>query len=118
MVNSLLMYDVLGVPADDERVQLARELIERLLVIKEDEAYCQPCVSPVWDTALACHALLEVGRRGGRGACAAGLDWLAPLQILDVKGDWAVQRPMCVPAAGPSNTPTPIIPMSTTPPSS
>ena len=24
---------------------------------------------------------------------AAGLEWLAPLQILDVKGDWAVQRP-------------------------
>ena len=24
-------------------------------------SYCQPCVSPVWDTALAAHALMEVG---------------------------------------------------------
>ena len=30
------------------------------------EAYCQPCVSPIWDTGLACHALLEAG--GERGA--------------------------------------------------
>ncbi|WP_036294271.1 squalene--hopene cyclase [Methylosinus sp. PW1] len=93
MVNSLLMYEVLGVPADDERIRLAREAIERLLVVKEDEAYCQPCVSPVWDTALACHTLLEVGGKAEEARARAGLDWLAPLQVLDVKGDWAVQRP-------------------------
>ncbi|MBY6242776.1 squalene--hopene cyclase [Methylosinus sp. Sm6] len=93
MVNSLEMYDLLGVPADDERVRLARESIERLLVIKDDEAYCQPCVSPVWDTALACHALLEVGGEENEARARAALEWLAPLQVLDVKGDWAVQRP-------------------------
>jgi squalene-hopene/tetraprenyl-beta-curcumene cyclase len=93
MVNSLEMYDVLGVPADDARVRLARESIERLLVIKDDEAYCQPCVSPVWDTALACHALLEVGGAENEARVRAALEWLAPLQVLDVKGDWAVQRP-------------------------
>ena len=27
----------------------------------EHEAYCQPCVSPIWDTGLVCHALLEAG---------------------------------------------------------
>ena len=37
-------------------------------MIGEDEAYCQPCVSPVWDTALACHALLEAG--GEEARCA------------------------------------------------
>jgi squalene-hopene/tetraprenyl-beta-curcumene cyclase len=74
-------------------VRLAREAIERLLVIKDHEAYCQPCVSPVWDTALACHTLLEVGGEEAEARVRAGLEWLAPLQILDVKGDWAVQRP-------------------------
>ena len=33
MVNSLLMYDVLGVPDADERKKQAREAIERLLVV-------------------------------------------------------------------------------------
>ena len=40
---------------------LARRSIEKLLVVKEDEAYCQPCLSPIWDTALVCHALMEAG---------------------------------------------------------
>ena len=31
----------------------ARASIDKLLVVKDDEAYCQPCLSPVWDTALA-----------------------------------------------------------------
>lgn len=93
MVNSLLMYDVLGVPADDSRVVAARESIERLLVVKDDEAYCQPCVSPVWDTSLVAHALLETGDEDATERARAALDWLAPLQVLDVKGDWAAQRP-------------------------
>jgi squalene-hopene/tetraprenyl-beta-curcumene cyclase len=97
MVNSLLMYDVLGVPASDPRVKAARESIERLLVIHEHEAYCQPCVSPVWDTALVAHALLEAGGEEARARVKKALQWLAPLQILDVKGDWAAQRPDVAP---------------------
>lgn len=93
MVNSLLMFDALGYPADDERVKAARESIERLLVIKDDEAYCQPCVSPVWDTALVAHALLEAGDAMSEQRAREGLEWLKPLQVLDVKGDWAVRRP-------------------------
>jgi squalene-hopene/tetraprenyl-beta-curcumene cyclase len=90
MANSVMMYDCLGVGPDDPRRAIARESVERLLVIKEDEAYCQPCVSPVWDTALAAHALMEAG-------CEAeadrGLAWLKPRQVLDVAGDWAEERP-------------------------
>jgi squalene-hopene/tetraprenyl-beta-curcumene cyclase len=93
MVNSLLMYDVLGVPESDQRVNDARESIERLLVVNESEAYCQPCVSPIWDTGLVAHALLETGDEDARERARAACDWLAPLQILDVKGDWAAQRP-------------------------
>ena len=93
MVNSLLMYDVLGVPAGDARVRAARDSIERLLVVHEHEAYCQPCVSPVWDTALVAHALLEAGGGEARARAKRALEWLAPLQILDVSGDWAAQRP-------------------------
>jgi squalene-hopene/tetraprenyl-beta-curcumene cyclase len=97
MINSLLMYDVLGVPAGDARVRAARESIERLLVVHEHEAYCQPCVSPVWDTALVAHALLEAGGEEARARVKKALEWLAPLQILDVKGDWAAQRPDVAP---------------------
>lgn len=93
MVNSVLMYDVLGVPPNDPRVVVARESIDGLLVVKDDEAYCQPCLSPVWDTALVAHALLEVGSEETERAANEALEWLKPKQILDVAGDWAVQRP-------------------------
>jgi squalene-hopene/tetraprenyl-beta-curcumene cyclase len=92
MVNSVLMFDALGYPADRPDRAIARRSVDKLLIVKKDEAYCQPCVSPVWDTALAAHALLEAG--GDNVAPAArGLDWLLPLQEIDVKGDWAFKRP-------------------------
>ncbi len=93
MANSVMMYEALGVGAADPRRAAARESVERLLVVKEDEAYCQPCVSPVWDTALTAHALMELGGAEAEAAAGRGLDWLAPLQVLDVKGDWAERRP-------------------------
>jgi squalene-hopene/tetraprenyl-beta-curcumene cyclase len=93
MANSVLMYDALGRSPDDPHLVAARRSIEKLLVIGKEEAYCQPCLSPVWDTALAAHALLEAGGEAGAKPVRAALDWLSPLQVLDVKGDWAVQRP-------------------------
>ena len=44
--------------------------IDKLLVVHDDEAYCQPCVSPVWDTALAAHALMEAGEEATARVCA------------------------------------------------
>jgi squalene-hopene/tetraprenyl-beta-curcumene cyclase len=93
MVNSVLMYDALGVPADDPRRAVARKSIDRLIVEHEHEAYCQPCVSPVWDSALSAHALLEVGDQQSTTAAHKALQWLSPRQILDVKGDWAITKP-------------------------
>jgi squalene-hopene/tetraprenyl-beta-curcumene cyclase len=93
MENSVKMYAVLGYPPEHPDRKIARASLDKLLVVKEDEAYCQPCVSPVWDTALVAHALLEAGGDKAIAAANKGLDWLKPLQVLDVKGDWAEQRP-------------------------
>jgi squalene-hopene/tetraprenyl-beta-curcumene cyclase len=93
MVNSVLMFDVLGYGADHPHVTIARLSVEKLLVIKDDEAYCQPCVSPVWDTGLACHAMLEIGGDAAVAQANKSLEWLKTRQILDVKGDWAAARP-------------------------
>jgi squalene-hopene/tetraprenyl-beta-curcumene cyclase len=93
MAISVLMYDVLGYPPDHPNVVIARRSVDKLLVIKDDEAYCQPCVSPVWDTGLVAHALLEVGTEQAVAQAGKGLAWLKPLQVLDTKGDWIVRRP-------------------------
>ena len=93
MANTVMMFDVLGYPRDHPEFVVARRSVEKLLVIKEHEAYCQPCVSPVWDTALVCHTLLEVGDERSVEQAMKGLAWLEPLQVLDIAGDWAARRP-------------------------
>jgi squalene-hopene/tetraprenyl-beta-curcumene cyclase len=90
MANATLMYDVLG---NTSNAKIARGSVEKLLVVGAKEAYCQPCVSPVWDTGLACHALLEAGDDQAREAAVRGLDWLVPRQVLDIAGDWTARRP-------------------------
>jgi squalene-hopene/tetraprenyl-beta-curcumene cyclase len=93
MVNAVQMFDVLGMPRDRPEIAAARRAIDALLVDRGDEAYCQPCLSPVWDTALMCHALLEAGTPEALDAARRGLEWLRPLQILDTRGDWSMRRP-------------------------
>jgi squalene-hopene/tetraprenyl-beta-curcumene cyclase len=93
MVNSVLVYDALGYPRDHPDYRTARGSIEKLLVVKEDRAYCQPCLSPVWDTALTTHALMEAGGREAELGADRALAWLKPLQVLDTVGDWAATRP-------------------------
>ncbi len=90
MANSVMMYDVLG---DEANAAVARASVEKLLIIGKDEAYCQPCVSPVWDTALVCQTLFEIGSAETQKAVCDGLDWLLPRQVLDTVGDWAARRP-------------------------
>jgi squalene-hopene/tetraprenyl-beta-curcumene cyclase len=93
MANIVMMYDVLGKDENFPPRAVTRRGIDKLLVIGEHEAYCQPCVSPVWDTTLTAHAMMEAGDEAAMASAKRGLDWLVPKQILDVKGDWAAKRP-------------------------
>ena len=93
MANSVMMFDALGYGADHPDRAIARRSLDLLLIHRDDETYCQPCVSPVWDTALAAHAMMEAGGAEAEAAADRALAWLKPLQVLDVKGDWADVKP-------------------------
>ncbi|HUA53834.1 MAG TPA: squalene--hopene cyclase [Candidatus Sulfotelmatobacter sp.] len=92
MANTVMMFDCLGYPEDHPDLLMAKRAIRKLLVLDPDRTYCQPCLSPVWDTALVCHALMDVGFEGVEPA-RRGAAWLARCQVRDVVGDWAVRRP-------------------------
>jgi squalene-hopene/tetraprenyl-beta-curcumene cyclase len=96
MANTVMMFDTLGYPADHPDAAIAWASVRKLLVVEEDRAYCQPCLSPVWDTGLAGHAVVETD-----GATNPAVDraaaWLRERQILDVTGDWAAARPKAPP---------------------
>ena len=93
MVNSLEAMVLLGYPRDNPHRVIAKKAIEKLLVIDGPRAYCQPCVSPVWDSALATLAMQETGSASGEAAANRSLDWLKDKQLLDEPGDWQVKRP-------------------------
>ncbi len=93
MVNALEVMTILGYANDDPRRVTAKRALQKLLVIEPSMAYCQPCVSPVWDTALASLAMQETGDSASIGAATRALDWLQTEQILDEPGDWRIDRP-------------------------
>lgn len=93
MANALMMFDALGYAPEHEHCQTVRRSIDKLLVLRDDSGYCQPCVSPVWDTSLASHALLEAGVAQDDVRLRRAAEWLRSKQVLDLVGDWAAQRP-------------------------
>ena len=97
LLNSYFALLLLGYDKDDEKVKTARKAIDLLLVEKENEAYCQACVSPVWDTLLASQALFETKDARTKEPIENGLKWLQEKQILELKGDWSEDRPNLAP---------------------
>ncbi|MEN8196974.1 MAG: squalene--hopene cyclase, partial [Pseudomonadota bacterium] len=93
MANAAEAMDAVGYAKDHPDLITAKAAIDKLVVDREDEAYCQPCVSPVWDTSLAAHAMIEAGEPRSGEVLAKAADWLLDNEITDVKGDWADRAP-------------------------
>jgi squalene-hopene/tetraprenyl-beta-curcumene cyclase len=92
MVNALEAMVILGYAEDDPRRLTAKRALQKLLVVGPSSAYCQPCVSPIWDTALSTLAMQEAGDTESSEASIRALDWLQTRQLLDEPGDWRVNR--------------------------
>jgi squalene-hopene/tetraprenyl-beta-curcumene cyclase len=96
---------LLGMPKDHPQAVTARKAIDKLLVINEHDAYCQPCLSPVWDTALAALALQEADKGREHNVCGDAINrvstsaltraynWLKSVQLSDEPGDWRIRKP-------------------------
>ncbi|MEE8126234.1 MAG: squalene--hopene cyclase [Nitrospirales bacterium] len=93
LIGAYEVLDCLGYPPDHPYRITAKQALEGLLVVGDRSAWCQTCLSPVWDTALACLALQEVNRKGNMPAVSAALRWLQQHQLLDDPGDWRENRP-------------------------
>ena len=90
MANAAVALRVLGASDKDPDYVRTMQAIEDLILEHETETYCQPCVSPVWDTCISLTALTESGAQSEHPAVQQAVEWLFDQQIF-VKGDWADQ---------------------------
>jgi len=88
MANAAVALRLLGASEDDPDFMRTMQAIEDLVLESEEETYCQPCVSPIWDTCLSLTAMTEVGARPDHPAVKQAVDWLLDQQIF-VGGDWS-----------------------------
>jgi squalene-hopene/tetraprenyl-beta-curcumene cyclase len=91
MLNSLLGLKALDYDAHDPIVKRGLAAVDNFAIETETEYRVQPCISPVWDTALVMRALAESGLERDHPALVKGGQWLLEKQILDY-GDWKVKN--------------------------
>ncbi|TAM99758.1 MAG: squalene--hopene cyclase [Rhodanobacteraceae bacterium] len=92
MVNAYEALALMGYPAGHPACKETRKAIDDLLVVHDSEAWCQPCVSPVWDTGLACLAL-QKDADAPAARIEQALAWLVSRQLCNAPGDWRDYRP-------------------------
>jgi squalene-hopene/tetraprenyl-beta-curcumene cyclase len=91
MMYFIMALDALGYAKDHpDRVEAIRHF-ESLLIETEDRFIFQPCVSPIWDTAICAFAMGEAGLKDDPRLTQAA-DWLISKEVRR-KGDWSVKRP-------------------------
>jgi squalene-hopene/tetraprenyl-beta-curcumene cyclase len=91
MLNGVLALHANGRSADDPRVRVALEAIERF-TIEDDQGFrVEPCQSPIWDTILMMVALVDAGL--GDETLVEARQWIEKRQVLCDRGDWKVSNP-------------------------
>jgi squalene-hopene/tetraprenyl-beta-curcumene cyclase len=91
MMYFIMALDALDYPEDHPDLVDAIRHFESLLIETPDRFTFQPCVSPIWDTAISVFALGEAGCAGDPRMTRAA-DWLLTKEVRR-KGDWSVKRP-------------------------
>ena len=94
--NAIVAFKLMDVAEDDDDLNRQLAAMEDLVVEGLEETYCQPCVSPIWDTCLAMSALAESGTPVDNSNMAKAVDWLMSKQVF-VDGDWSVHAPQLEP---------------------
>ncbi|AFY75324.1 squalene-hopene cyclase [Synechococcus sp. PCC 7502] len=98
MLNSMLGLKALDYDLADPVIVRGMAALDRFVIETADFYRVQPCVSPVWDTALVMRSLIDSGMSNDDPHLVKAGEWLIEKQILDY-GDWAVKNKQGKPGA-------------------
>jgi squalene-hopene/tetraprenyl-beta-curcumene cyclase len=92
MVNSVMALKCLGYDDSHPKVAHGIQKLAELEIEEGDTIRLQPCLSPIWDTALAVTALSESGCSPDHPRIVAAARWLVGKEARR-SGDWQVRNP-------------------------
>lgn len=99
ILNSLIALKALGYPEDHPDVRRVEGELKKLEHEEEDTLRMEPCLSPVWDTAIVAMCLRESGVREDHPGMSRAAEWLIKKEIR-FRGDWQYKNPADVEPSG------------------
>ncbi len=99
MVNSIIAMKALGYPDDHPEVVRAHGELLKHMHHEPDSVRIEPCLSPVWDTAIVEICLRESGVPADHPKIKRAASWMMDLEIR-FRGDWQHKNPADVEPSG------------------
>ncbi len=99
MLNSLIALKALGYTDDHPEVRRAERELKKLEHETEHTVRIEPCLSPVWDTAIVTICLRESGLPADHPRLKQAAEWLMEKEIR-FRGDWYHKNPAKVEPSG------------------
>ena len=87
MVFTVIVLKCLGIREDDAEFHWAMKPLEDLGIDDGETLRLQPCLSPVWDTALSLIGATDAGLSPDANESVAAVDWLLAKEVR-TPGDW------------------------------
>ena len=91
MLNSLIALRALGYSKTNPIYAKAEKDFAKLFVDDPEDFRIQPCLSPVWDTAITIISLAESGLPSEHPALQKAADWLVNKEVR-IRGDWSANN--------------------------
>ena len=91
MLNSMIALRSLGYSKTHPVYAKAEQDFAGLFVNDPDDFRIQPCLSPVWDTAITIISLADSGLSPEHPALQKAAEWLVNKEVR-IRGDWAVNN--------------------------
>src|SRR5437763_10274155 len=91
MLNCLIALRSLGYSKTNPVYAKAEKDFAGLFVNDPDDFRIQPCLSPVWDTAITIISLADSGLAPEHPALQKAAEWLVNKEVR-IRGDWAVNN--------------------------
>jgi squalene-hopene/tetraprenyl-beta-curcumene cyclase len=92
MIYTVIVLKALGYEDNSTFVEWALDHLETFLLEDEGAIRVQPCLSPIWDTAISTIALADAGLPAFHPALLRSVRWLLDKEVRR-PGDWSVRRP-------------------------